>query len=59
MNTDYMTPNELAHELWSHMPEHEYEANETGLKSIVGKVFGSGTGVVHNDTGMQQIEHKS
>ena len=39
--------------------EREYEANETGLKSIVGKVFGSGTGVVHNDTGMQQIEHKS
>ena len=39
--------------------EREYEANETGLKSIVGKVFGSTTGVVQDNTGIQQIEHKS
>ena len=45
MNTDYMTPNELAHELWSHMPEHEYEANRKFLKEVfrmlkVGGIWG-------------------
>ena len=39
--------------------EREYEANETGLKSIVGKVFGSGSGVAHETTTVQQLEHKS
>ncbi|CAA6816914.1 MAG: Unknown protein [uncultured Sulfurovum sp.] len=38
--------------------EREYEANETGLKSIVSKVFGSGTGVANDGTPIQQIEHK-
>jgi hypothetical protein len=38
--------------------EREYEANESGLKSIVSKVFGSGTGVVHDSNTIQQIEHK-
>lgn len=38
--------------------EREYEANETGLKSIVSKVFGSGTGVVTEGTNIHQIEHK-
>ena len=38
--------------------EREYEANETGLKSIVSKVFGSGTGVVNDNPNIQQIEHK-
>ena len=38
--------------------EREYEANETGLKSIVSKVFGSGTGVNTDTTTIQQIEHK-
>jgi len=38
--------------------EREYEANETGLKSIVSKVFGSGTGVVNENHNIQQIEHK-
>ena len=39
--------------------EREYEANETGLKSIVGKVFGSGSGVAHETTTVQQLEHKN
>ncbi len=38
--------------------EREYEANESGLKSIVSKVFGSGTGVVNDPNNIQQIEHK-
>ncbi|CAA6807245.1 MAG: Unknown protein [uncultured Sulfurovum sp.] len=38
--------------------EREYEANETGLKSIVSKVFGSGTGVNTDTNTIQQIEHK-
>jgi len=39
--------------------EREYEANESGLKSIVSKVFGSGTGVVNDANTIQHIEHKS
>jgi len=39
--------------------EREYEANETGLKSIVGKVFGTGTGVSNEVTPLQQLEHKN
>jgi len=39
--------------------EREYEANETGLKSIVGKVFGSGTGVTNDTNNLQQIGHKN
>jgi len=39
--------------------EREYEANETGLKSIVGKVFGSGTGVTSDTNNLQQIGHKN
>jgi hypothetical protein len=38
--------------------EREYEANESGLKSIVSKVFGSGSGVVNDSNNIQQIEHK-
>jgi len=38
--------------------EREYEANETGLKSIVGKVFGSGSGVSSDNSNIQHIEHK-
>ena len=38
--------------------EREYEANETGLKSIVSKVFGSGSGVVNDGNIIQQLEHK-
>lgn len=38
--------------------EREYEANETGLKSIVSKVFGSSTGVANDHNTIQQIEHK-
>ncbi|CAA6807359.1 MAG: Unknown protein [uncultured Sulfurovum sp.] len=38
--------------------EREYEANESGLKSIVSKVFGSGTGVVNDNNNIQQIENK-
>ena len=38
--------------------EREYEANETGLKSIVSKVFGSGTGVVTDNHSIPQIERK-
>ncbi len=38
--------------------EREYEANETGLKSIVSKVFGSGTTIVTESSNIQQIEHK-
>jgi septum formation inhibitor MinC len=38
--------------------EREYEANESGLKSIVSKVFGSGTGVVHDTASIHQIESK-
>jgi len=38
--------------------EREYEANETGLKSIVGKVFGSGSGVSNESTNLQKLEHK-
>jgi hypothetical protein len=29
--SDNVTPNELAHELWSHLPEHEYEVNRAWL----------------------------
>ena len=46
---------------WEHSlqeAEREYEANETGLKSIVSKVFGSGTGVVNDPNIIQQIEQK-
>jgi len=39
--------------------EREYEANETGLKSIVGKVFGTGSGVSQNSSNLQQLEHKN
>ena len=39
--------------------EREYEANETGLKSIVGKVFGSSTSVASDTTSVQQLEHKN
>jgi len=39
--------------------EREYEANETGLKSLVGKVFGSGSGVSHDNSNLQQLEHKN
>lgn len=38
--------------------EREYEANESGLKSIVSKVFGSGTPVNTEGSSIQQIEHK-
>ncbi|CAA6800891.1 MAG: Unknown protein [uncultured Sulfurovum sp.] len=39
--------------------ERDYEANETGLKSIVSKVFGSGgTSTTTDGTPIQQIEHK-
>jgi len=38
--------------------EREYEANESGLKSIVAKVFGSGTGVTSETTTVHQIERK-
>jgi len=38
--------------------EREYEANESGLKSIVAKVFGSGTGVASDTTTVHQIESK-
>jgi predicted nucleic acid-binding Zn-ribbon protein len=38
--------------------EREYEANESGLKSIVSKVFGSGTTVVHETNSVPQIETK-
>lgn len=39
--------------------EREYEANETGLKGIVSKVFGSGTpSNVDEKNKIQQIEHK-
>ena len=40
--------------------EREYEENETGLKSIVGKVFGSGSGhsTHHNESDVHKIEHK-
>lgn len=38
--------------------EREYEANESGLKSIVSKVFGSGTPVNSDGNTVQQIEHK-
>jgi hypothetical protein len=38
--------------------EREYEANESGLKSIVSKVFGSGTGVVNDPNIIQQLERK-
>ena len=39
--------------------EREYEANETGLKSIVGKVFGSGANVSNEKSSLQQLEHKN
>ena len=40
--------------------ERDYEANETGLKSIVGKVFGtSSTTSSHEATPIQKLEHKS
>ena len=29
-----VTPNELARELWNHMPEHEYEVNRAWLKEV-------------------------
>ena len=38
--------------------EREYEANETGLKSIVSKVFGSSSGVASDGNTIQQLEHK-
>ncbi|CAA6804681.1 MAG: Unknown protein [uncultured Sulfurovum sp.] len=38
--------------------EREYEAKESGLKSIVSKVFGSGSGVANDSNNIQQIEHK-
>jgi len=38
--------------------EREYEANESGLKSIVAKVFGSGTSVTSDTTTVHQIERK-
>lgn len=46
---------------WEHSlqeAEREYEANETGLKSIVSKVFGSSTTTNNEVTNVQQIEHK-
>ena len=39
--------------------EREYEANETGLKSIVNKVFGSSSTATASNNGVQHIEHKS
>ena len=38
--------------------EREYEANESGLKSIVSKVFGSGTNVGNDNNNIKKIEHK-
>ena len=38
--------------------EREYQENETGLKSIVSKVFGSGTTTSLDGNTIQQIEHK-
>ena len=38
--------------------EREYEASEIGLKSIVSKVFGSGSGVASDANTIQQIENK-
>ena len=39
--------------------EREYEENETGLKSIVGKVFGSSSKVASDTTSIQKLEHKN
>ena len=41
--------------------EREYEENETGLKSIVGKVFGAGNSnsTHHNESAVRKIEHKN
>ena len=38
--------------------EKEYEDNETGLKSIVGKVFGSGLANTINNTSIHKLENK-
>ncbi len=39
--------------------EREYEENETGLKSIVGKVFGAGNSKIQNENSpIHKIEHK-
>ena len=38
--------------------EREYEASEIGLKSIVSKVFGSGSAVASDANTIQQIENK-
>ncbi len=39
--------------------EREYEANETGLKSIVSKVFGSTSSASSETTSIQRLEHKN
>ena len=39
--------------------EREYEANETGLKSIVSKVFGSSASSSSETSSVQQLEHKN
>ena len=39
--------------------EREYEENETGIKSIVGKVFGASTKVNSETTSVKKLEHKS
>ena len=39
--------------------EREYEANETGLKSIVSKVFGSSPTSTTETTTVQRLEHKN
>jgi len=39
--------------------EREYEANETGLKSIVSKVFGSNSSTTSETASVQRLEHKS
>jgi len=39
--------------------EREYEANETGLKSIVSKVFGSSPTATTETTTVQRLEHKN
>ena len=38
--------------------ERDYEANETGLKSIVGRVFGSSTSVTTDNSEIHKLEHK-
>ncbi len=39
--------------------EREYEANETGLKSIVSKVFGSNSSTTSETASVHRLEHKS